>query len=119
MNSPFAARSVTATLGIGQEAAPDSSTVTVSDGQQTGIITVTSGNYSPANLSLKSGVPTTLIFRSDSAYGCVAALVIRSLGVQTVLPENGDSKIDLGTPKTGRIDYSCAMGMYSGTITVS
>jgi sulfite exporter TauE/SafE len=118
MDSPFAAKNLRAAFG-GEPAIADSSTVTVANGQQTGVITVTSGRYSPANLAIKAGVPTTLVFRSENAYGCVAALVIPSLGVQEVLPENGDSKIDLGTPQAGRIDYSCAMGMYSGIITVS
>jgi uncharacterized protein len=118
MDSPFAAKNLRAALG-GEPAVADSSTVTLANGQQTGVITVTSGRYSPANLAIKAGVPTTLVFRSKDAYGCVAALVIPSLDVQTVLPENGDSKIDLGTPEAGHIDYSCAMGMYSGTITIS
>lgn len=118
MDSPFAASTLRATFG-GEPAAADTSTVTVANGQQTGVITVTPGRYSPANLALKAGVPTTLVFRSENARGCVAALVIPSLGVQTLLPENGDSKVDLGTPRAGRIDYSCSMGMYSGTITVS
>lgn len=118
MDSPLAAKNLSATFG-GEPAVADASTVTVANGQQTGVITVTPGSYSPANLAIKAGVPTTLVFRSENARGCVAALVIPSLGVQTVLPENGDSKLDLGTPEAGRIDYSCAMGMYSGTITVN
>ena len=118
MDSPFAAKNLRAALG-GEPAVADASTVTVADGQQTGVITVSPGRYSPANLAIKAGVPTTLVFRSENAAGCVAALVIPDLGIQTVLPENGDSKVDLGTQKPGRIDYSCAMGMYSGTITIS
>lgn len=119
MDSPFAAKNVAASLGIGQPAVPDSSTVTVAAGQQTGVVTVTPGDYSPANLAIKAGVPTTLVFRSENARGCVAALVIPDLDVETVLPENGDITIDLGTPEAGSIDYSCAMGMYSGIITIS
>ena len=118
MDSPLAAKNLRTTFG-GAPAIPDSSTVTVAGGQQTGVITVTPGRYSPSNLAIEAGVPTTLVFRSENARGCVAALVIPSLGVETVLPENGDSEVDLGTPKAGRIDYSCAMGMYSGTITIS
>lgn len=38
---------------------------------------------------------------------------------QTVLPENGDVEIDLGTPTADRISCSCAMGMYSGVIPIS
>ncbi len=119
VGSPLAAQNVGQTLGIGQPAAADASTVTRGDqGQQTGVITVTSGSYEPANLALEAGVPTTLIFRSQDAFGCVTALVIPALGIQTVLPENGDTTLDLGTAQRGRIDYSCSMGMYSGTITI-
>lgn len=44
--------------------------------------------------------------------------MISSLGVDEVLPANGDTVIDAGTLDAGTIDYSCAMGMYSGLITV-
>lgn len=117
--SPLAAQNLNQSLGIGQAAAADASTVMMKDGTQTAVITVASGRFTPANLALKAGVPTKVIFRSQDAYGCVRALVIRSLGVQTVLPENGDTPLDLGVTKAGRIDYSCSMGMYSGTITIS
>lgn len=119
MGSPLAAQNLTRAVGIGQAAAPDASTVTVTEGIQTGVITVTAGRYSPANLALKSGFPTTLIFRSQDAFGCVAALEVPSVGVQAVLPATGDTPIDLGVIKAGQIDYSCSMGMYSGTITVT
>lgn len=117
--SPLAAQNLKQTLGIGQPAAADTSTVTTENGTQTAVITVTSGQFSPANLALKAGVPTKVIFRSQDAYGCVRALVIPSLGTETVLPENGDTPLDLGVTKPGRIEYSCSMGMYSGTITIS
>lgn len=116
--SPLAAHNLATSLGIGQSAKPDSATVTVTDDQQTGIITVTPGRYTPANLALKAGVPTTIVFRSVDAFGCVAALVIPSLDIQTTLPENGDVPIELGVTKPGRIDYSCSMGMYTGTVTI-
>lgn len=117
--SPLAAQNLKQTLAIGQPAAADASTVTMKDGIQTAVITVTPGRFSPANLALKAGVPTTLTFRSQDAYGCIRALVIPSADIETVLPENGDTRLDLGVPTAGRIDYSCSMGMYSGTITVS
>lgn len=117
--SPLAAKNLKQTFVIGQPAAADASTVTMKDGIQTAVITVTSGRFSPANLALEAGVPTTVIFRSQDAYGCVRALTIPSMDTQTVLPENGETPLDLGLTKAGHIDYSCSMGMYSGTITIS
>lgn len=120
IGSPFAAHNLAASFGFGQTAAADASTVTRDNqGRQTGVITVTPGRYQPANLALGCRRADTVVFRSQDAFGSVAALVIPSLGVQTVLPENGDTPIDLGVLQPGRIDYSCAMGMYSGTWSAS
>ena len=115
--SPLAARNLSQTLGFA-EAAADSATVTAEQGIQTAAITVAPGSYSPANVQVESGVPTTLVFRSENATGCERALVIPALGFEKVLPANGDTAVDVGVLEPGRIDYSCAMGMYSGTITV-
>jgi len=119
--SPFAARNLPETLGLSRTpATPDASTVSVADdGRQTAVITVRPGRYAPANLALRAGVATTLIFRSDGAQGCVRALVIPGLNQQVILPEHGDTPVDLGVVERGRLDYSCAMGMYSGTITAN
>jgi hypothetical protein len=55
--------------------------------------------------------------RSDGAAGCIRAFVIGD--TQTVLPESGDTRIDLGTPTAGTLRYACGMGMYTGAITVT
>lgn len=118
--SPLAARNLPSALGLADETAPDASTVDIgSDGVQMAVIIVRPGAFYPANVQVKSGVPTMLVFRSEDAFGCVRALVIPKLGVDEVLPENGDTEFDAGTLKPGRIDYSCSMGMYAGTITVT
>jgi sulfite exporter TauE/SafE len=118
MGSPLAAKNVAATLGI-VTPKPDDSTVDVGDdGQQTAVVIVRPGGYYPANVAVRAGVPTTLIFRSDKASGCERALVIPALDQDVVLPENGDTTIEAGTLEKGTIEYSCAMGMYSGLITV-
>lgn len=44
------------------------------------------------------------------------AFIIRDK--QYILPVHGDTSIDLGTLKPGRLDYTCGMGMYTGTLTI-
>lgn len=51
--------------------------------------------------------------------GCVRSFLVPSLGVDEILPEQGETHIDLGVLPPGRISYSCGMGMYTGTITVA
>jgi len=45
--------------------------------------------------------------------------VIPKLGKQWVLPENGDTRINLGTLRPGTLEFSCSMGMYSGVLAIS
>ena len=118
MGSPFAAKNLAATVGAKQAPAEATSVATTKNGIQTAVITVTPGQFSPNNVLVTAGVPTKLVFRAEGAAGCIRALVIPSLGSQTILPENGDTVVDLGTPKAGTINYACGMGMYTGQITV-
>ncbi len=89
------------------------------DGTQQVTVTATSGGYQPNNIRVRSGVPTRLVVRSRDAQGCVRAFVIPETGGQWVLPVNGDTTIDLGVLRPGRLNYSCGMGMYTGRLTVS
>ncbi|HEV2087872.1 MAG TPA: sulfite exporter TauE/SafE family protein [Cryptosporangiaceae bacterium] len=122
--SPLSASRIAQAAGFGSQpvtaaAAPtDAPPVTVTGGQQTIVLTARTGEYTPANIAVRAGVPTTLVVRSEGAEGCVRSFVIPSLGRQWVLPVNGDTPIDLGVLQPGRFDYTCGMGMYTGQLTV-
>ena len=81
------------------------------------MLTASPGSYSPANIALRAGIPTTLLVHSDGASGCITAFIIR--GKQWILPESGDTSIDLGVLQPGQIGFTCAMGMYSGVLTIT
>jgi sulfite exporter TauE/SafE len=86
------------------------------DGVQELVITVRPRSYSPPHLAVRAGVPTRLVLRSDGATGCTSAVVFPSLHVERMLPVDGDTVIDVGRLRPGTHRYSCAMGMYGGTI---
>ncbi|SDM87618.1 Sulfite exporter TauE/SafE [Lentzea albidocapillata subsp. violacea] len=88
------------------------------DGRQTVVITASAGSYSPASVEARSGVPTTLLVKSDNAQGCVRSFLIPDRDIDKILPVRGETSIDLGVLQPGRIGFSCGMGMYTGTITV-
>ncbi|WP_144128073.1 sulfite exporter TauE/SafE family protein [Catellatospora sichuanensis] len=119
--SPIAASNVAYALGLSGDAPAEVTgpRVTVDGGQQTVIVTAQTGAYTPNNLEVAAGLPTTLIVRSDKAQGCVRSFVIPSRGVEKILPVNGDTRIDLGVLEPGRLAYSCGMGMYTGRLTVT
>jgi hypothetical protein len=113
--SPLAASRITETVGFTESPADTTAASTV-DGAQTVVITATSSSYSPENVQVRSGVPTTLVVRSNGAAGCIRSFVIRD--EQKILPVKGETRIALGVLQPGRLDYACGMGMYTGHLTI-
>ncbi len=74
--------------------------------------------YHPAELpTLRSGVPARLIIDSQNSYTCAASLVIPEYGIKRQL-EPGENIIDFTPTESGRLPFSCSMGMFRGTLTV-
>lgn len=71
------------------------------------------GGYSPRVSVAQADTPTKLIVKTNGTYDCSAALVIRSIGYQKILPQTGEEIIDLGTPQSGTLQGLCSMGMYN------
>lgn len=71
------------------------------------------GGYSPRVSTAQANIPTKLIVKTNGTYDCSAALVIRSIGYQKILPQTGEEVIDLGTPQSGTLQGLCSMGMYN------
>jgi len=93
--------------------------IEIKDGVQ--YITINAkGGYSPRVSSAQAGIPTKLIMKTNGTFDCSAALVIRSLGYQKILPQTGEEIIDIGTSQKGTtLQGTCSMGMYSFTINFS
>lgn len=75
------------------------------------------GGYFPREVSAKAGISTKLVVKTSGTYDCSSSLVIRSIGFQKILPQTGETEIDLGIPKAGETFQGvCSMGMYNFTI---
>lgn len=114
--APFSASRI-AEAASGNDVPADTTAVSVADGKQTVVITARTGAYSPDNVRAQSGLPTTLVVKSDQAQGCVRSFVVRDQ--EKILPVTGETRIELGVLQPGRLDYACGMGMYTGVINVS
>jgi sulfite exporter TauE/SafE len=73
--------------------------------------------YSPQNVSIYSGMPTHWTIESRSTASCAASLVVPTLNISRRL-HLGANTIDLPALSAGTVYYSCAMGMFSGAITI-
>ncbi|MCW2917857.1 MAG: Sulfite exporter TauE/SafE [Actinomycetia bacterium] len=86
-------------------------------GVQTITVWALDRGYRPAILSARAGVHTVLVVRTRQTTGCARDFVIPGRGVERVLPVDGETSIDLGAPRTGRLRFTCAVGHYPGAIT--
>ncbi|MCC6323436.1 hypothetical protein IT400_01445 [Candidatus Nomurabacteria bacterium] len=78
------------------------------------------GGYSPQVSNAKAGISTKLIVKTNGTFDCSAALVIRQIGYQKILPQTGETVIDIGTPVAGvPFQGLCSMGMYNFVINFS
>ncbi|WP_336672250.1 sulfite exporter TauE/SafE family protein [Tsukamurella sp. USMM236] len=115
--SPWAASRIGTTIGLGAASA-DTTAATITGGKQQVVITASSNGYSPNNVQVKSGIPTTLILRADNDAACARTFTIPSRGEEKVLSTAEDTRVDLGTLTPGSLPFVCGMGMYTGTLTI-
>ena len=94
-----------------------SENVSLADGGQTVRMTQTPRGYSPADTVIYSGLPTTWLIEGTSPFDCSAFLRVPSLGVEVDLVQ-GANTVALPAMEAGEVPFTCAMGMYSGTLVV-
>ena len=118
--SPVTAQSIASgVLGTSAAAQPLAAAPAPVNGVQVLRVDATSGGYSPSTIAAKAGVPTKVVFHTDNTYSCIVYTTFPTLGKQVVLPQSGDTEVDLGVLTAGELPISCSMGMYTGTIVVS
>lgn len=88
------------------------------EGKQEVTMQIFNTSYSSSASTLKAGVPTKLSLVTNGVLGCTRAFVIPSLGISRVLPETGKQTLEFTPKKTGRLAFTCSMGMYGGEFQV-
>lgn len=93
-------------------------TADISGDLQEVTINVKSSGYTPQNITLKKGVKTKVVLKTNKTGGCARAFTIPSLRLSKILPETGTETVEFTPTKTGPIVFACSMGMYTGTFNV-
>ena len=88
------------------------------DGFQEVTIDVKSNGYRADVNTLKAGVPVKLTLKTTDVKSCARAFTIPDLNYFKVLPATGTETIEFTPQKTGKLTYTCSMGMYSGIFNV-
>lgn len=77
----------------------------------------TSGGYSPNQFTVTAGTPVRWIINSKDPHTCAASIVSTKLGIRKSL-EPGENVIEFTPKEKGTINFSCSMGMYTGSFNV-
>lgn len=92
--------------------------VSIVNGVQNVSIDVYKNGYAPSTTTLKVGVPVQLTLRTDQLQSCTRVFTIPDYRIVKTLPETGQEVIEFTPTKTGRLAYSCGMGMFSDSFLV-
>src|SRR3989344_5058005 len=101
-------------------ATPDKSSlknVELIDGVQVARMDQVAYGYKPDYFEVKKGVKVRWIVDSKSQYSCAAALMLPAMGIQEYL-NPGENVFEFTPQKTGNLNFSCSMGMYTGRFKV-
>jgi hypothetical protein len=87
-------------------------------GKQEVVLQVMSQGYRSSANVLKAGVPVQISLTTDNTQGCTRTFTIPEMNLVKPLEATGMEIIEFTPRKTGRLAYSCGMGMYTGTFMV-
>ncbi|HZJ41047.1 MAG TPA: sulfite exporter TauE/SafE family protein [Candidatus Saccharimonadales bacterium] len=107
-------------LGFGSSqafAAVDDPNVVLENGVQIIHMTEENDGYSPNTFSIKKGVPVKWIIDAQAPYSCASSIMIPKLNIQKTL-KAGENIIEFTPKSSGKLPFSCSMGMYTGAFNV-
>lgn len=91
--------------------------VTMENGVQVVKMKEVSNGYSPNKFTIKKGVPVKWVIDAEAPYSCASSLVMNKYNIKKTL-KAGENVIEFTPTETGKIPFSCAMGMYTGSFNV-
>lgn len=87
------------------------------DGVQIVSMVENSRGYSPNKFTIQKGVPVRWEIDAQAPNSCAASIMISKLGIRKNL-KAGKNIIEFTPTETGRLPFSCSMGMYTGVFNV-
>ncbi len=98
-------------------AATNDKTASVEGGIQIVRMKQTASGYEPNSFTIVKGIPVKWIVTSTDPNSCAASILASKIGVRTNL-HPGENVFEFTPTETGKIPFSCMMGMFRGSFTV-
>jgi len=80
-------------------------------------MTQKSFGYEPNSFTVKKGKPVKWIIESETQFSCASSLIMPMYGIRKNLTK-GENIITFTPSQSGKIPFSCGMGMYTGEFKV-
>lgn len=77
------------------------------------------GGYVPNSLTVKPDIPVKLTVNRPGSDFCSERFVFPKFGIDQALKPNGTTVIEFTPTDTGQFTFTCGMGMYQGSLTVT
>jgi hypothetical protein len=91
--------------------------VTLKNGVQVVRMKETGSGYSPNNFTIQKNIPVKWVVDAEAPYSCAASLTMPKYNIRKSLKQ-GENIIEFTPTETGRVPFSCSMGMYTGIFSV-
>jgi sulfite exporter TauE/SafE/copper chaperone CopZ len=107
-------------FSFGQSTAQDpaESLAPIENGKQVVKMTAQSSGYSPSQFTVKVGIPVRWEIEGKEIFSCAGTIQAPGAGVPLTNLKEGENVLEFTPTKTGDINFSCSMGMFSGRFKV-
>ena len=95
-----------------------STAATVSGSVQVVGMAVDGFYYVPSKMTIQKDVPVEWVIDGSGATGCTSVIAIPSLGISKSLSRTGTTTVEFTPTKSGRLSFTCGMGMSYGEFDV-
>lgn len=120
LNSPVSLNNIFAPIAniLSQSESNEPINYQTNTGPQKVTITVLNEGYRPNKIRVKQNQPVDLTLVSNDVYSCALAFVFKEFGIDTFLKSTDTQTYSFTPTRKGTYQFTCSMGMYSGTMEV-
>lgn len=119
LDSPWSVQSLSQRLSqLWAPSAPATGTATTSNGVQQVLIQIQSNGYYPNYVQVQAGQPVQLTLVTKNTYSCASYFYFKAFNIRAQLGPNDMYTTTFTPTQKGKYQFTCSMGMYTGTLEV-
>ena len=81
-------------------------------------VTAGANGFSPKEVTVKQGEPTTLVFTRTTDETCATEVVFPEINLKKALPLNQQVAVEVPVDKSRTLAFECGMGMFKSKVVI-